>query len=186
LPSSCVLKKKLLDSNAVSSLGDVGHLHFFFPIRVASFSLLSSRASSSSLSIPRSLSAPCRPFISSGTGHTVCVGEVDLLTFKQELYSLNKAAHSLLSVVPTPRRYSARLISVQDIQDKKMGPVGTHSRCTISRSRCRSAFINACHQPMSPSQTVGVEHLLLDFVTLWSERLRHVVPEVKDEEMFPH
>lgn len=36
-----------------------GHSHFFFPISVASFSLLSSRASSTSLSIPRSFNAPC-------------------------------------------------------------------------------------------------------------------------------
>lgn len=75
------------------------------------------------------------------------VGNSNRLTFKQELYSLNKPAHSLLSVVPMPRRYSVNIGQkcqrLSKIKTVKQTNQKTDFRCTISRSRYRSVFTSS-------------------------------------------
>lgn len=65
------------------------------------------------------------------------------LTCKQVLYSLNIVEHSLLFVVPTPRRYSAsnllvRCFCLLSVPDGRR--LGTHFRYTILESTCRNAW----------------------------------------------
>ncbi len=78
------LRRGQTDSMSRTLSGRLGRLHFLRPRYNASFSLLSSLASTSILSMPRSLSGPCRHWV----------------------YCLKSSEHSLFSKVPIPLRYS--------------------------------------------------------------------------------